>query len=972
MADVSSQLYKAPWQTPNQFAAYCKAIERSRQVLAKRQERQAELVKNRCAKEAHSDDFSAAREAKVQREHASKREKLREMIRATKEVPATEKDEGPSRITLVTKRSTIVMAPQHATSPRKIASVDSVLVEMPVEETRRVRTQHFVHDDEVGLIDIDEGTSDEDDDSTQGELSGVDDFQEDPRFIAALLSDWDEIERSQSLTSALVGRNALLSGASTRTKAAQARSVAMMLASERPNALRALLTLEAKRRRILQEDEEEALHDAVGRWQKLHYHIHHSERLIAVRMLNLNDQESARRTVVDVKEQQAWKLLMTKERGQSVQAKHRQTVRENMTAKEAYWANARQKEIQKLKEMAERMLMDVKHHTQEEDPINRMPPRQTRLASAIFSTLPAARRSTMTLATPLDMRGRRPSATPDSFLLANRRPTALLTKSPSFTRRPSLRRETVAETIPDDWSASRNGGDEETGGLTEKQKHAMNERWQREAKMFGDKLRKELVAKEHSPEHTRVYDQMEAQREALKVANDLRNDSKNKIMAKEVSEHFSPIADDINTVRKQSEDQLKDPFFLKLEEARRKKHADMVTLLEKAEAGKTKSLTNVVDLVLSERKDVHGEEVLEPAAQQPLTRWFRERSIVHTNFFTGRSSPTSPSSILRKPAVSLHEGEAEHVSFDDDQEASALAEVHSLSFGGFGADSRPTSIALASFNTSQDAATIQTDSLDETMNREGVRRRSSAFYKLREISQTVIALRRLSCGRSLEESAPSPTGSTTEFQDLNMKRERQNLATLVVATGLGRKNVEATRRENLQSLDETGSPIFKRNQSVQSKPLSNTPAMVAPSFKLPPEAEYTAFSDHIPRHEPDLRSTTDLIDRRTSFGKHLLLSRGSDATINIAEGDNGDDGDDEERDEEGSLSLSRPDPCAQTLPVGALRPPQSANAPLPPPSAHSEAEPPTGKQFPPPRAERDAKVNDEPDEWVLAEDDFTV
>lgn len=926
---VAGQLYRAPWQNPSQFLAYCKTIERSQMNLNKRQQQQSDMKRNRCTKELHDDDTHIAREAVVAEQHHASRTKLRELIKLSKGGELTElRPQAHVRVAnLGRKNSTFVIA--RRSSNMSSSSAAAELPKLPegsrsglgfrsleapfassVNESVAVkpkRDRQTFFEDEAGFIDVDEGSSNgedeengktpcqhwhsSDDDSDAG-WSDNDDGEEqfdDPRFVARLVSRWDEVERSRSLVSNLAGRSSMGSASKKCTAStAPRRSVAVMMASERPHAMQALLKLEAKRRTLLAEDEAKALIDAMARWQKLYLHIFHTEKLTAVRIRNLNDQELARRSAVELKEQQARNLLLEKEHGQCVQAKHKQTVRENMTAKEKYWANARQMELQKLKDMAAKMLMDVKHHSQVEDPINRMPPRLTRLGSAIMAGTPivARRRKSEKAATLLESPSfekvrrrtslmRSPSANFDDDDMqagagqggrkASRRKSSLymLTASDSFSRGSSGTESRGSFSLIDEAPSDAEAGDrKDTGGLTEKQRSAMNERWNREAVLMSEKLRTELVQVRNTPDHAYVHDKLEIEREASRGLSGHREHHSPK---QEVSQHFEST---VNAPSHVAADHLKDPFFLKLEEARRKKHALMMSLVEQAEASKNKrSLAKLLDDMVVAKKEMDVEEELSRTTDEHrLSRWTRQRSVVHSNFFTGNTPVAA---------------EPEKVSFEslpyftDGTKAAGEAEE------GIG-----VSIALSSFSTGADAAIIETDLLDATLTRDGARRRSSAFVKLKAIGDTVICLRRLSLGHSQNENVAVPKGS-----ELPGKRERGNLANLVMASGLGRKNVEATRRENLND-------FFYANSRAHSV-ANRTPAQADLSpAGMPDIEEYEAFSE-----PPSLPSFAE--DEAEHAAMDWVVSAPSEPEFLLVE------------EPEEQLLL---DPCSSTMPVGAVRP----------------------------------------------------
>jgi hypothetical protein len=124
--------------------------------------------------------------------------------------------------------------------------------------------------------------------------------------------------------------------------------------------------------------------------------------------------------------------------------------------------------------------------------------------------------------------------------------------------------------------------------------------------------------------------------------------------------------------------------------------------------------------------------------------------------------------------------------------------------------------------------------LDATLTKSGARRRSSAFVKLKEIASTVVTLRRLTVGQN--NAGPS----AVEQQDFTVKRERGNLANLVMATGLGRKNVQETRRGKLQGFDDAAKRGIVSSMHTPQPTAMVTPPAVHTRLQ---DLDFQAFSE---------------------------------------------------------------------------------------------------------------------------------
>jgi hypothetical protein len=238
---VAGQLYRTPWLKASQFAAYSKCLERSQHVLSQRLSRKLGEQQNRGVKEQHDEDGVAIREAKVEERRSAHRNKLRELIQKSKrgqqDLSVDEKASPFETQVLAVRRGTVVMA--KPSSSRSVLSETSSLamsgardslepcdiesfqsMSMPPLQKKKRQPQVAIFEDEVGLIDIDDGKSDtsssaapEEGRAAIGDTSDDDmDTAEnpDPRFVAMLVTRWGEMEKSKSLlTNAAAGRASL-------------------------------------------------------------------------------------------------------------------------------------------------------------------------------------------------------------------------------------------------------------------------------------------------------------------------------------------------------------------------------------------------------------------------------------------------------------------------------------------------------------------------------------------------------------------------------------------------------------------------------------------------------------------------------------------------------------------------------------------------------------------------------------------
>lgn len=181
LSGLASAVFSAPWKTPSQYAAYIGSVQRALDVTQHRQRHNDEMVSRMTAKSATDVHLASRHEAKSKLELQSRDSHRRHIAKivgknssrsslnaaATHRAPATKLSDA-QRTGTVTLQSAVTpqLRPVGASVTESSAKAGGGAAPSPSKVPLPPPTApRYMYEDEIGVIDIDEGESDRDDGS---------------------------------------------------------------------------------------------------------------------------------------------------------------------------------------------------------------------------------------------------------------------------------------------------------------------------------------------------------------------------------------------------------------------------------------------------------------------------------------------------------------------------------------------------------------------------------------------------------------------------------------------------------------------------------------------------------------------------------------------------------------------------------------------------------------------------------------
>lgn len=477
-SEIEAAVLSAPWKTPSQYSAYVNAVRKSHKVNEARIRRNQDFISRMPQKQSLDRAMDAEREMRRVEELDRRERLLKGTFQQFQSLSRQQKSSTPNPTQRHVNGGTVPRRAQtpsltlrthtplpttgdagwYGTSPpstapapmlwkgdeitRQIQTREAQLEELngnvddlplpPQKETtleceeeeeraqnssQRVKvgsTQHYVFDDEVGLIDIDNGSTDED--SASSDDFHVEDDSQTPKEPTAQQADEEDNEHNteDDAPAALVvesnleglfqsgpregerqdGRRNLmqmllqveqeaadlddmvvaerqleradktLPPVRTVSQKPQVRkgvghqSFAVFLSSQRPNGCKAIVSIEEERRRQLVTEWREHLESQCAHWARGLSSIRTREHMVTRRTQLIIDQESARRTHLAMRELASLEHIRIEMVLGGKKVEHMAKVHGRLDEKEETFARDQQRQRQLMEELAHKMLAE--------------------------------------------------------------------------------------------------------------------------------------------------------------------------------------------------------------------------------------------------------------------------------------------------------------------------------------------------------------------------------------------------------------------------------------------------------------------------------------------------------------------------------------------------------------------------------------------------------------------------------------